>query len=452
MNFLKNILEFSTQRHRQMRSGRRANETASAEKLAQEWLPLQVLENGPTLEEFISKPVQEMLTYCCDVDTCKSEAVGFMSEGELEKHSKLHGKFKCNFCSVQETYAPRLALHEATCSFSKMNESTKDSSIKRYKRQKCPRCPLKFFKFSKVEYLAHHVEVHQGFDMPIILFCPLCRCPFYRRSKMKLSRETVIRHMLKAHDISDVEPSQVHTCLRCQPPVFFRKPGYLRAHISHSHAARNRKKNLDCEEPECAGRKFTSLENHRRRCHADNPKYFPFACEHLECQVRCSTEKGLQAHKARHHSAPITFSCTDCDKTFHFKYKLEIHKFSHSEDSQPNDKYVFKCPSCNDISGKYAVFWNHMKRSHGMVLDPSNFDRGVLIRWKRGDKMKTRPDETHSDFDESVDNISSKDLEDTDNTGKTSGCDKKRPKKKRSSERDSCQQKKMKSSETEKED
>lgn len=201
--------------------------------------------------------------------------------------------------------------------------------------------------------------------------------------------------------------------------------------------------------------KGSGSKAHKSRYHSDNPKYFPFACEDPECQNRYAGLRKLQRHIIRNHPSLAIFRCTDCDETFDFKCQLEIYKFSHLKGAQPSHSYVFKCPSCGALHRKYFRFKNHMKLSHDVVMNHSNFDPSMIVRFKRAKpevQLSTTRNETLSCADQSNDKISSKDMKKTGDPRKTSGYVRKQPKRKKCSERFTRPKKRIKSSKTQQED
>lgn len=370
-----------------------------------DWLQLEVLDNGLKLADFLLKGRNQIFKYRCAVDTCQFR---FTLATELEKHSQLHGQFKCNFCNVVESYAPDLAFHEVDCTSScssqnaipvknlkrsrsrkvtannEVNISNKDSSNSEPSIIKCSRCPCKFNWGwgSKVDYIIHYLNTHLGFDVPLFMTCPLCRKQFYNVISAP-HKGLIVRHMLSAHDVSGLKPSQIHICQECPTPVNFRRKQQLCQHRKETH----HESTYTCSEPECAGLKIFSRGFHMFHAHRGNPESCPWVCTEPGCTLRFTTKKGLDTHSKQKHASECVhvngdrpFACDKCEKTFNEKYRLEIHKLTHGDDYERGTKYACKCPECPEIIPTFAQFRDHLKTRHAFTLEDSNFDPSVLVK------------------------------------------------------------------------
>ena len=76
--------------------------------------------------------------------------------------------------------------------------------------------------------------------------------------------------------------------------------------------------------------------------HMENYHKYTFIHPKWSCGVEFSSEAALKKHAKVH--LPFAFKCPTCQKGFHYKYKLDNHKNTHTD-------FVIKCkyPHCNKV-------------------------------------------------------------------------------------------------------
>lgn len=110
------------------------------------------------------------------------------------------------------------------------------------------------------------------------------------------------------------------------------------------------------------GRGFNPLDTHTLQQHADNPKYFQFACEQPECPRRFDYRAALQDYVADKHTSPPECVIWDVwEEVLDHKNQLDIHKFSHGKHYEPSGKYFIKCPHLSKMGAEYECSWTTWK-------------------------------------------------------------------------------------------
>lgn len=384
-------------------------------------MQLEVLENI-TLKDLISNPTKELLKYYCSVKTCTFK---FASATELEKHSKLHGEFKCAFCGTRKRFAPTLALHEDGCpsrvpyhqhrklktqvenptddkkcvsanvtlegiSIENSNEQGLDNSPPRptpRTTNRCPRCPFTYYSKSKVSYITHHLSTHLNLDVPVMFYCPLCQKRFYQFIN-SVTKGHVVNHIIFNHDISGMNPLKVFTCKIC-PAVKFRNYNQLSSHRKECHPK-------SCILGHPKKKKKKKLTN-RRKNKMKNLKHFKtslsqnkYRCDDETCNLRFIDSRELENHK-KHHG---NFSCQTCQEEINNAIDLALHECKHCS----SDKSKIQCSRCimtfsnDDQVGrpKYVKHFldQHLSLPWVTVICKICQAGDVVVDYKRGSKKK----------------------------------------------------------------
>lgn len=241
-------------------------------------------DDSPKLEDLLTQPMISLFKYCCT--DCADK---FMTEGELAKHSRLHGEFKCNFCNKMESYAPDIALHERACK-SRINLDDKNKKL----MISCPKCTWvsKCSENDLIEkmLIVHYLEAHLDLEVPLKLTCPVCQKRFFTFQNQQLGKYALLRHLRLQHDMSGKLLSQIRSCKKCPTPVNFRKYRHLHIHNREVHQKVSGKCYYYCDEPECAGLRFPSLKLHISQNHKDDPKQLA-RCHLLAANVRKDSKR-----------------------------------------------------------------------------------------------------------------------------------------------------------------
>lgn len=335
-------------------------------------------EDAPTLENFLTNPVEEIFKYHCEEESCSN--IQFLTTTQLTLHKNLHGTFKCNFCEVTESYAPYIAIHERNCESS--GGSGKEVSSDREKlEQVCPRCVVWHPQSTSIcSFVTHFLESHLNLKMPVGVSCPLCRKRFQHVDAVDSTKCQLMKHMIQQHDTTGLKPSQIYTCRDCPTPANFRTSRQLNHHNREIHP--ETRQSYACGEPECSGLTFPSLRNHVTKYHESKySKLFPLQCDKRGCLRRFRSRRGLNYHRRRVHPTQMPFPCKKCGKGFLHRCTLEVHKFRHSKDFTPTTTFSFMCPrGCKKGALSYTELKYHFRDYHKLTLDDSNFDPSCIVK------------------------------------------------------------------------
>lgn len=169
--------------------------------------------------------------------------------------------------------------------------------------------------------------------------------------------------------------NQLYYCTVCQKH-FSSHSGYT-YHINQIHS---KIKNYSCN---FCGKKFGMkriLDNHIRNIHSNEKN---FQC--LQCLKYFKTDAALYNHQLIHKQS--SFACEFCDKKFHYKHNLEVHRLLHSEErkyscnhcastfktrnylskhlkSHFNGAKSFFCTQCDFRTTQKRYLAEHIKRKH----------------------------------------------------------------------------------------
>ncbi|CAL8130044.1 unnamed protein product [Orchesella dallaii] len=301
----------------------------------------------------VSKTQRSKRMYCGAPPDCRKS---FESGSDLENHRKLHGKFTCSICSMEETYAPNLALHEAT----HLSDSFVENSRPAEQSYKCSRCPFTISSKRPV-YINHFLEKHLNLPSESVT-CQNCG------DKFSFYNGDLRKHMRKKHDTKAMGENDIARCDQC--PAFFSQQKWLFHHkrkvhfvedtttccdcgkkFSHPAALRShrikkhKKKEADflfrCDAPGCERRFERELDLgwHKLNVHENKSRdlYNPSVCH--ECGKVCPTQPSFSWHMRRFHAsitAPPTkkerkrYVCEECGKVFQAQVILDYHKLYHS--------------------------------------------------------------------------------------------------------------------------
>lgn len=278
---------------------------------------------------------------------------------------------------------PSLSIHERSC-------VKKRHDQQKFDKNKCPRCPFKFQE-DILKYQIHHLTTHLSLQAPFQVHCPLCRKGFLLEGQgmqagIEKLQKSLVNHLIRVHDISGLEPAQVHTCLKCPTSVNFRNLLLFRQHVQEFHIKRH-----TCVEPECAGLTFFSFTTHLNKCHKDNEKYFPVTCGQDKCHQRFRTPKDLSCHMNKAHSAheapskvDKSFTCDHCEQSFSRKYRLEVelHKFCHEDGYEEGTLFLFSCPYKCSTFDCFFKLQSHLHSKHDFKVDNSYYDSSCVVQIK----------------------------------------------------------------------
>ncbi|CAL8130024.1 unnamed protein product [Orchesella dallaii] len=289
-------------------------------------------------------------------------------------HQKLRGKFPCSVCPVVKTYAPELALHEAThFTTSFLSPTSMKRSAGRGQSFKCSRCPSTVN--GKFNYVTHFLEKHLNLA-PEGVTCQNCGETFTWRKRSLLGRHIDLKHDIKGmleHDISRCDHCPAFFC----KPIFlfhhkkkfhhndiinacvdcgrtYSTPGALRTHRLGVHKKKEADFPISCDIPGCE-RRFEGeidLGWHKLNIHEYNRTATSLVCH--ECGKKCSTKAALTQHIRGLHSTvkftrktnPKRFVCEECGKGFRSPVVLETHQLSHSGPASWKNDCLFCGKKC----------------------------------------------------------------------------------------------------------
>ncbi|CAL8130030.1 unnamed protein product [Orchesella dallaii] len=281
----------------------------------------------------------------------------FKTEQDLKNHRKLHGEFPCSVCSTVKTYAPELALHEAT-HFSISFLATSPTPIKRRLGEsfKCSRCPSTVK--GKFNYVTHFLEKHLNLA-PEAVTCQNCGEKFSLRRRSDLPR-----HIALKHDTKGMREQDICRCDQC--PAFFCKPIFLFHHKRRKHFNEIIHSCVDC------GRTYSgaaALRTHRLSIHKKKEADFPISCDIPGCERRFEREIDFGWHKFNIHeynSAATSLVCHECGKKCITKSALTRHiQGLHStiKITSKKDPKRYVCEECGKVFRSQVVLDTH-KLSH----------------------------------------------------------------------------------------
>lgn len=307
-------------------------------KKLEEYGKIQLTEDGMTIDDFINGRNVNIGNFTCEI--CNKT---FELEEHLEKHSKLHGDFKCKFCDVIKSHATEIAIHETVHNVGKTNNGDKVSF-------QCPRC--KFKTQRRTMYIKHHVETHLGMEMESDRKqCPICKTPVMVSKGAASPRSWMIFHYFECHDKTNLDYETMPKCNQC--PAYFRTDFQLEKHSKKIHRVNK------CECGIC-GKVFAdwyNLRHHRKKAHKVDESKFEFVCDFLDCGRKFEYEMERNSHKKASHASGAMQRCTKRGRTFVGSFQLKLHMTTHEE--KKDEMHI--CQECGKVFPTKLKLYNHYK-------------------------------------------------------------------------------------------
>ncbi|XP_055334239.1 zinc finger protein 564-like [Paramacrobiotus metropolitanus] len=208
---------------------------------------------------------------------CQQCGEKFLSQPNLDTHTRKHEKFQCIYCAVQLENTEAFTEH--------LSEHQKDGCFP------CPVCPRIFPQYA--EFREHYRCEH---DAKSVLVCEVCQVVCRDRGRLKEHVQT--------HNKDYRFP-----CNQCRQR--FHTERNLRRHVRKQHegnlsnkptgASRTRRQR-ECEECPVCHRAVQKLDAHLNRKHPeDADKYLQHAC--TTCGMRYHSAHSLHIHVTRFHPA-----------------------------------------------------------------------------------------------------------------------------------------------------
>ncbi|CAL8128011.1 unnamed protein product [Orchesella dallaii] len=261
------------------------------------------------------------MQFQCKVDSCPMK---FITQIDLNLHSKLHASFSCSFCSQVETYAPSLALHELV----HLPSSKKDTFTSAKKLiLHCPRCS--FTSTQKHLFVSHHLATHLNLTWKTAE-CPICQQVFVDPDVAK----SLLQHIEVQHDTEGMDSDEVQKCDsdkdKCQ--AYFKTNRQLTRHKMKIHGEDTtlcqrcgKKWSSSSRAKTCKCSKVMKLQKVNERVKWEPTKSI---CE--SCGMEFKEKRTLLKHMLKKHGESVErfFSCKYCDKKFVLLHFLLLHKRS----------------------------------------------------------------------------------------------------------------------------
>ncbi|XP_020793086.1 zinc finger protein ZFAT isoform X2 [Boleophthalmus pectinirostris] len=337
----------------------------------------------------------------------------------LQQLRKVYGELECEYCGKLFAYKVHYNNHVRThtkehlqyCSQCNYSAVTKNS-LNRHMLHKhsdlmlsCPNMDCKFATPDKYKLQAHVKRFHEEIKT---VPCPVCNNN-YPEHRLK-------QHMRKMHpDTVSVEgkgrmEKQADKCPYCDS-YFLKNSNDFQQHIwahegikpytcnmcdyagcrkSNLRLHMNRHKTEKIHLCDLCGKKFKSeisLKIHSRSHTTEGRK---FKCS--ECDFATALKPSLARHMEQHARGRQAFQCAHCFYSCnkvgplkrHYKTKHPDEKYpgtelEETEDSEAQEKTVFKCPVCDSVHGSKKELNRHLKNKHRLNVLQISFEETEAV-------------------------------------------------------------------------